>query len=179
VEALLKFSSIIDRVNERIGRAASWLTLLAVLVCSVNATVRYTLNMSSNAWLELQWYLNSGMFLLVAAYALKINAHVRIDVIAGKLSPRAQAWIDIVGGLFFLLPVCVIIAWYSWPALVSSWSINEMSSDHGGLIRWPMRLLIPVAFILLSLQGLSEVIKRIAFLAGLIPNPVEPQREGA
>jgi TRAP-type mannitol/chloroaromatic compound transport system permease small subunit len=119
------------------------------------------------------------MFLLVAAYALKMNAHVRIDVIAGKLSPRAQAWIDIVGGLFFLLPACLIIAWYSWPALVNSWQIQEMSSDHGGLIRWPMRLLIPISFGLLSLQGVSEVIKRIAFLAGRGPNPLEPHREGA
>ena len=141
MEALLRFCSFIDRVNERIGRAASWLTLLAVVVCTVNALVRYSVNMSSNAWLEMQWYLNSGMFLLVAAYALKINAHVRIDVIAGKLSPRVQAGIDIFGGLFFLLPVSLIIAWYSWPALVSSWNINEMSSDHGGLIRWPMRSL--------------------------------------
>jgi len=181
LDALLKFSSLVDRVNERIGRAATWLTLAAVVVCTVNAVVRYSVNMSSNAWLEMQWYLNSGMFLLVAAYALKMNAHVRIDVIAGKLSPRTQAWIDIVGGLLFLLPVCLIIAWYSWPALVSSWNINEMSSDHGGLIRWPMRLLIPVAFVMLALQGLSEVVKRFAFLAGRIPNPAnpaEPHREG-
>jgi TRAP-type mannitol/chloroaromatic compound transport system permease small subunit len=179
MKGLLQFSSFVDRVNERIGRWASWLTLLAVIVCTVNALVRYSVNMSSNAWLELQWYLNSGMFLLVAAYALKINAHVRIDVINGKLSPRAQAWIDVVGGLFFLLPACLIIAWYSWPSLVSSWQIQEMSSDHGGLIRWPVRLLIPVAFMLLSLQGVSEVIKRVAFLAGRAPHPAEPQREGA
>jgi TRAP-type mannitol/chloroaromatic compound transport system permease small subunit len=179
MKGLLQFSSFVDRVNERIGRWASWLTLLAVIVCTVNALVRYSLNMSSNAWLEMQWYLNSGMFLLVAAYALKINAHVRIDVINGKLSPRAQAWIDVVGGLFFLLPACLIIAWYSWPSLVNSWQIQEMSSDHGGLIRWPVRLLIPVAFVLLSLQGISEVIKRVAFLAGRVPPPAEPQREGA
>ena len=179
MELLLKFCSLVDRANERIGRAAAWLTLLSVVVCTVNALVRYTVNMSSNAWLELQWYLNAGMFLLVAAYALKINAHVRIDVIAGKLSPRAQAWIDVFGGLFFLLPACLIIAWYSWPALVNSWSIGEMSSDHGGLIRWPVRLLIPVAFALLSLQGISEVIKRAAFLAGRAPNPAEPQKEVA
>jgi len=179
MKGLLKFSSFVDRVNERIGRAASWLTLLAVIVCTVNALVRYSVNMSSNAWLEMQWYLNSGMFLLVAAYALKINAHVRIDVINGKLPPRAQAWIDVVGGLFFLLPACLIIAWYSWPSLVNSWQIQEMSSDHGGLIRWPMRLLIPVAFVLLSLQGISEVIKLVAFLSGRVPPPVEPQREGA
>jgi len=179
VDALLKFCLLVDRVNERIGRTAAWLTLLAVVVCTVNALVRYTVNMSSNAWLEMQWYLNSAMFLLLAAYALKINAHVRIDVIAGKLSPRVQAWIDIFGGLFFLLPVSLIIAWYSWPALVSSYSIGEMSSDHGGLIRWPIRLLIPVAFLLLALQGVSEIIKRFAFLSGRGPNPAEAQREGA
>ena len=179
MDALLKFCLLVDRVNERIGRTAAWLTLLAVVVCTVNALVRYTVNMSSNAWLEMQWYLNSAMFLLLAAYALKINAHVRIDVIAGKLSPRVQAWIDIFGGLFFLLPVSLIIAWYSWPALVSSYSIGEMSSDHGGLIRWPMRLLIPVAFLLLALQGVSEIIKRFAFLSGRGPNPAEAQREGA
>jgi TRAP-type mannitol/chloroaromatic compound transport system permease small subunit len=125
--------------------------------------------MASNAWLELQWYLNSAVFLLVAGYTLKRNEHVRIDVIAGKLSPRAQAWIDIVGGLFFLLPAVVIIGWYSWPSLVSSWEIQEYSSDAGGLIRWPVRLLIPIAFALLGLQGISEVIKRVAFLRGLIP----------
>ena len=179
MDALLKFCLLVDRVNERIGRTAAWLTLLAVVVCTVNALVRYTVNMSSNAWLEMQWYLNSAMFLLLAAYALKINAHVRIDVIAGKLSPRVQAWIDIFGGLFFLLPVSLIIAWYSWPALVSSYSIGEMSSDHGGLIRWPIRLLIPVAFLLLALQGVSEIIKRFAFLSGRGPNPAEAQREGA
>ena len=179
MNVLLRFCSIVDRVNERIGRSAAWLTLFAVVICTVNAVVRYTVNMSSNAWLEMQWYLNAGMFLLVAAHALKINAHVRIDVIAGKLSPRAQAWIDVFGGLFFLLPVCLIIAWYSWPALVNSWSIGEMSSDHGGLIRWPMRLLIPVSFMLLALQGVSEVIKRCAFLAGRGPNPAEPQKEVA
>jgi TRAP-type mannitol/chloroaromatic compound transport system permease small subunit len=179
MDALLKASSFIDRANERIGRWASWLTLAAVVVCTVNAVVRYAFNMSSNAWLEMQWYLNAGMFLLVASYALKINAHVRIDVIAGRLSPRAQAWIDVFGGLFFLLPACLIIAWYSWPALASSWEIQEMSSDHGGLIRWPVRLLIPVAFTLLALQGLSEVVKRIAFLAGRIPNPAEPGRGSA
>jgi TRAP-type mannitol/chloroaromatic compound transport system permease small subunit len=177
MKTLLRLCALVDRINERIGRWASWLTLIAVLVCTVNAMVRYSLHMSSNAWLELQWYLNAGMFLLVAAHALKINAHVRIDVIAGRLSPRAQAWIDVFGGLFFLLPMALIIAWYSWPSLVSSWRINEMSSDPGGLIRWPVRVLIPVAFVLLALQGLSEVIKRCAFLAGRAPNPAEAKRE--
>jgi TRAP-type mannitol/chloroaromatic compound transport system permease small subunit len=174
---LLRFSSFIDLVNERIGKASSWLILLAVVICTVNALVRYSVNLSSNGWLEVQWYLNSAMFLLVAAYALKRNNHVRIDVIAGRLSPRAQAWIDILGSLFALLPVSLIIIWYSWPSLVNSWDLGEHSSDPGGLIRWPVRLLIPVAFSMPALQGVSELIKRVAFLKGLIPNPAEHPKE--
>src|SRR5271168_2337911 len=118
MNALLRFSRLVDALNERIGKASSWLILVAVVICSVNAVIRYAFNLSSNGWLEIQWYLNSAMFLLVAAYALKLNAHVRIDVIAGKLSARAQAWIDLLGGVFMLLPATLIIAWYSWPSLV-------------------------------------------------------------
>jgi TRAP-type mannitol/chloroaromatic compound transport system permease small subunit len=169
MNALLRMSAAIDKLNEWIGRSASWLGLAAVLVCTANALARYALNIGSNAWLELQWYFNSAVFLLIAAYALKRNEHVRIDVILGRLSHRAQAWIDILGGLFMLLPATVIIAWYSWPSLVSSWHINEYSSDPGGLIRWPVRALIPLAFTLLALQGVSEIVKRIAFLRGLLP----------
>ena len=164
---------LIDALNETAGHGARWLVLACILISAGNAIVRYTVNMSSNAWLEMQWYLNAAMFLLVASYALKKNAHVRIDVIISKLSPRTQAWIDIVGALLFLIPVSLIIAWYSWPALVNSYDIGEMSSDPGGLIRWPMRLVIPVAFVLLILQGVSEIIKRVAFLRGLIPDPVD------
>ena len=174
----LSFSRFVDLANERIGTASSWLILVAVIICTVNALVRYAVNLSSNGWLEVQWYLNSAMFLLVAAYALKRNDHVRIDVIAGRLSPRVQAWIDIVGSLLALLPVVLIIIWYSWPTLVNSWTINEYSSDPGGLIRWPVRLLIPVAFSMLALQGVSEIIKRVAFLRGIIPNPAEQKKEG-
>src|SRR5471032_249878 len=175
----VRLSLLIDTVNERIGKFSAWFILLAVFICTVNALVRYAFNLSSNGWLEIQWYLNSAMFLLVAAYALKQNAHVRIDVIAGKLSPRAQAWIDIFGGLFMLLPAVTIIAWYSIPSLVNSFELHEMSSDNGGLVRWPVRLLIPVAFVLLGLQGVSEIIKRAAFLRGLIPNPAETKQEAA
>ena len=177
MSSLLRFSRFIDLFNERIGKASAWLILAAVVICTVNALVRYTVNLSSNGWLEIQWYLNSAMFLLVAAYALKRNDHVRIDVIAGKLSARTQAWIDIVGSLFALLPMVLIIIWYSWPTLVNSFQISEMSSDNGGLIRWPVRLLIPVAFSMLALQGVSEIIKRAAFLQGLIPNPAEHKKE--
>jgi TRAP-type mannitol/chloroaromatic compound transport system permease small subunit len=177
MSALLRVSAFIDSINVWIGKVAAWFGLLAVVVCTVNAVARYTLNLSSNAWLEIQWYFNAVMFLLVAAWALKRNDHVRIDVIAGKLPLRAQAWIDIFGGVFMLLPAAVIIGWYSWPSLVSSYEINEYSSDPGGLIRWPIRLLIPVAFALLALQGVSEVIKRVAFLRGLIPYPAEHHKQ--
>lgn len=167
--ALLRLSAFIDKLNEWVGRSVAWLGLAAVLICSVSALARYSLNIGSNAWLEMQWYLNAAVFLLVAGWTLKRNEHVRIDVIAGRLSPRTQAWIDILGSIFMLMPAVVIIAWYSWPTLVQSWMVNEYSSDPGGLIRWPVRLLIPIAFGLLALQGISELIKRVAFLKGLIP----------
>jgi TRAP-type mannitol/chloroaromatic compound transport system permease small subunit len=169
LSSLLRLARGIDRLNELIGRAVSWLGLVAVLVCAAAASARYALNLGSNAWLEIQWYLNSAVFLLVAAYALKRNDHVRIDAIAGRLPPRFLAWIDIVGGVFALLPAMIIIAWYSWPSLANSFRINEYSSDPGGLIRWPVRLLIPVAFSLVALQGVSEIIKRVGFLKGPVP----------
>ena len=178
--ALLRFSAFIDALNEWIGKAVAWLGLAAVIICTLAALARYAFNMGSNAWLEIQWYLNSAVFLLVAAWTLRRNEHVRIDVIAGRLSPRAQAWIDIVGSVFMLLPAVAIIAWYSWPTLVQSWLVHEYSSDPGGLIRWPVRLLIPVAFTLLGLQGISELIKRVAFLKGLLPaSALEKKGHGA
>jgi len=178
MNTLLRVSTAIDATNEWIGKIAAWFGLLAVIICTVNAIFRYAFNMSSNAWLEIQWYFNAAMFLLVAAWALKRNDHVRIDVVGGKLPHRAQAWIDIVGGLFALLPATLIIAWYSLPSLANSYQISEYSSDPGGLIRWPVRLLIPVAFGLLALQGVSEIIKRVAFLRGLIPFPEHAKPEG-
>jgi TRAP-type mannitol/chloroaromatic compound transport system permease small subunit len=169
MHALLRLSTAIDRMNERIGKFVAWLGLAAVVVCTANAIARYAFNLASNAWLELQWYFNAAVFLLIAAYALRRNEHVRIDVINARLSPRVQAWIDILGGLFMLLPTVAIIAWYSWPSLVNSYEIQEYSSDPGGLVRWPVRLLIPVAFTLLGLQAVSEIIKRVGFLKGLVP----------
>jgi len=166
---MLRLSAWIDSLNAGVGKAVAWLGLVAVLVCTGNAAARYLLDTASNAWLELQWYLNSAVFLLIASWALKRNEHVRIDVIVGRLSPKAQAWIEILGTVFMLLPAVAIIAWYSWPSLVNSWQIGEYSSDPGGLIRWPVRIIIPIAFSLLGLQGLSEVIKRVAFLRGLLP----------
>ena len=170
--ALLRLSSAIARMNEWIGKWAAWLGLAAVLVCTGNAVARYALNIGSNAWLELQWYFNAAVFLLIAAYALRRDEHVRIDVIAGRFSERVQAWIDILGAIFMLLPSVIIIGWYSWPSLVNSWAIQEHSSDPGGLIRWPVRILIPIAFAMLALQGISEIVKRVAFLRGLAPATV-------
>ena len=166
MRVLLAFSRMVDSVNEHVGRAVAWLVLVAVLVSAGNAALRYAFNLSSNAWLELQWYLFSAIFLLAAGWALKRNAHVRIDVISTRLSPRAQAWIDVFGALFFLMPMAVLILYLSWPVFVQSWAGNEMSSDAGGLVRWPAKLLIPAGFALLVLQGVSEIIKRIAFLRG-------------
>jgi TRAP-type mannitol/chloroaromatic compound transport system permease small subunit len=175
--SLLRIARTIDAMNERIGRAAAWFGLLAVIVCTVNAVMRYAFNSSSNAWLEYQWYFNAAMFMLVAAWTLDRNEHIRIDVLAGKLSLRTQAWIDIVGSLFFLIPAAVIIGWYSWPSLANSYELSEYSSDPGGLLRWPIRLVIPVAFTMLVLQALSEIVKRVAFLRGLIPFPAGRKQE--
>ena len=168
MQPLLRFARVVDRLNEFIGRWVSWLGLAAVVICAAAATARYALNIGSNAWLEIQWYLNAAVWLLVAGYTLKQHEHVNIDVLAGRFPARVQAWIHILGGIFMLLPAAIIIAWYSWPSLVNSWDIQEYSSDPGGLIRWPVRLLIPVSFALLALQGVSEITKRIGFLRGLV-----------
>jgi len=166
MNALLKLSGLIDALNERIGRLAIWLVLAAVLVSSGNALFRYGLNMSSNAWLEIQWYMFAAIFLLGAGYTLKHNGHVRIDILYGRFSSRTRAWIDLAGGLLFLLPTALIIAWLGWTGFAESYAIGEMSPDAGGLSRWPIKLAIPVGFALLALQGISESIKRAAFLAG-------------
>jgi TRAP-type mannitol/chloroaromatic compound transport system permease small subunit len=171
VTALLRLSGLIDWLSEHVGRLVYWLILVAVLVSSGNATVRYFFSRSSNGWLEIQWYLFSAVFLLSAGYTLLHNEHVRIDIIYGRLSPRARAWIDILGGLFFLLPMAILITTLAWPMFLDSWYRDEYSTNAGGLIRWPVKLLIPTGFALLILQAISEIIKRIAFLAGLIPEP--------
>ncbi len=170
---LLAFSRAIDGLNGFIGRSVKWLLLVAVAVCAVNALIRYTFDMSSNAWLELQWYLFAAVFLPAAGYTLLKNEHVRIDVVTGRLSPRTRAKIDIFGTLVFLLPVTILIFYLSFPMVWDSFIHNEMSSNAGGLIRWPAKVLIPIGFALLSLQGISEMIKRFAFLQGLIPDPGE------
>jgi TRAP-type mannitol/chloroaromatic compound transport system permease small subunit len=169
---LLRISALIDALNERVGKAIYWLVLVAVLVSAGNAIVRKLFNMSSNAFLEAQWYLFAAVFLLCSGFTLLKNEHVRIDVIAGRLSPRAQAWIDVFGTLFFLLPMALLILWLSWPVFVRTYTHNEISTNAGGLVLWPARLLVPIGFTLLSLQGLSELVKRIAFLAGKGPDPI-------
>ncbi len=168
---LLRLSGLIDRLNSAVGRLVYWLVLVVAIISSGNALVRYLFNTSSNAWLEIQWYLFSAIFLLAAGYTLLHNEHIRVDVVIGRFSRRVQTWVDIIGGVFFLLPMAVLILWLSWPIFVSSFVSGEMSGDAGGLIRWPAKLLIPVGFFLLALQGLSETIKRIAFLMGLAPDP--------
>ena len=173
MKRLLALSRLIDALNERVGRLVYWLVLAAVLVSAGNAVSRYLFNLSSNAWLEIQWYLFSAVFLLCAGYTLLHNEHIRIDVIAGRLSKRAQTWIDIFGCVFFLLPMALVIMWLAWPVFMDAYIHHEISGDAGGLVRWPVKLLMPVGFFLLALQGVSELIKRIAFLLGLIPDPVE------
>jgi TRAP-type mannitol/chloroaromatic compound transport system permease small subunit len=177
VKILLRLSGLIDALTERVGRATYWLILVAVLVSTANAVIRYTFNMSSNAWLEIQWYLFSAVFLFCSGYALLHNQHVRIDVISGRLSKRAQAWIDILGTVFFLMPMAIAILWMSWPVFVDAYQHNEVSTNAGGLPIWPARLMLPIGFLLLILQGLSELIKRIAFLRGLISDPLEKEHD--
>lgn len=174
---LLALSRLIDALNERVGGAVRWLVLAAVLISAGNALSRWSLSLSSNAWLEIQWYLFSAIFLLGAGHTLARNEHVRIDVISAKLTRRAQAWIDIAGGVLFLLPMASIILYFSWPMFVQSYIEGEVSADAGGLIRWPVKLLIPVGFTLLILQGLSEIVKRIALLQGSAAGPGQEHRE--
>ena len=173
MKSLLAFSGWMDRTSERIGHTVYWLVLAAVLISAANAIVRKAFNYSSNSFLEIQWYLFSLIFLFCAGYTLKNNEHVRIDIITSRLSARARAAIDIFGTLFFLLPMATLIMWLSWPVFVDAWTRHEVSTNAGGLIIWPARLMVPIGFFLLILQGISELIKRIAFLRGLIPDPSE------
>lgn len=166
-------SRVIDAINQRIGKWLTWLVLAMVLISSANAISRYLFNLSSNAWLEMQWYLFAMVFLLCSGYTLLHNEHIRIDVISSRFTPQTRAWIDVFGTVLFLLPVSIYITYLSWPIFMNAWNSGEMSSNAGGLIRWPARLMIPVGFALLSLQGVSELIKRIAFLRGMIPDPAE------
>ena len=172
---LLILAQCIDRMNQAIGRAATWLILLMVLISAGNAIVRKAFTMSSNSLLEIQWSLFAAVFLLAAAYTLLKNEHVRIDVLSSRLSLRAQAWIDIFGALFFLLPLCILMMYYAVPFFLESYESQEWSNNPGGLILWPAKALIPAGFVLLGLQGVSEIIKRIGFLLGIIPLSETPR----
>ena len=168
MSVLLALSRLIDWVNAQFAVVANWLVLLACLISAGNAASRYLISVSSNGWLEIQWYMFAGLVLLGAPYTLKMNEHVRVDLLYGMVSERTRIWIDIIGGFLFLLPICVILIWFTWPWFVESWRAGEASSNAGGLIRWPVKLLLPVGFALMALQGISEIIKRIAALEHLI-----------
>ena len=169
---LLKMSQLIDWMNDKIGKATIWLVLVASVISAGNAFSRYGFNLSSNAMLEVQWYLFSAVFLLCSGYTFLRNEHVRIDLVSNRLSAKGRNWVDAIGIVLFLLPVCYMIVTMSWPSFVDSYVNNEQSSNAGGLMRWPVRLLLPVGFTLLGLQALSELIKRMAFILGKAPDPL-------
>jgi len=168
MDALLRFSRLIDALNERIGRVASALVLAACAISAGNALVRYGFNLSSNAWLEIQWYLFAGMVMLGAANTLRVNGHVRVDVLYSRYGERTRLWLDLAGAVLFLMPMAGIIVWLSWPLFMNSYLVGEVSGNAGGLLRWPVKILIPTGFLLLLLQGVSEIIKRAAALTGRI-----------
>lgn len=173
MQALLKFSRGVDALNGWVGRWVIWLILASTVISGVNAVVRKAFNISSNAYLEVQWYLFAASFMLAAGYTLLNGEHVKIDVFYGRATRRNRNLIDIFGFVFFLMPVCLAILWYGIPFFLQGLRSGEMSSNAGGLIRWPVYLVLPVGFTLLLLQGLSELVKRIAFHKGLIDDPVE------
>ena len=165
MESLLRLSRLIDAINDRFAGIAKWAVLISCFISAGNAVVRYLLNYSSNAWLEIQWYMFAVCVMLGAAQVLRLNEHVRVDVIYGQYSGRVQAWVDLIGTVFFLMPVMALMIYFSWPLFLQMYNTGEMSSNSGGLIRWPAMLLLPVGFTLLLFQGLSEAIKRAAWLA--------------
>ncbi|WP_291988610.1 TRAP transporter small permease subunit [Candidatus Accumulibacter sp. ACC007] len=171
MNGLLKLSRLIDRLTELVGRSVIWLVLIVTLIGAGNAVMRYTIDYSSNAFLEIQWYLFSAIFLFCAGYTLMRNEHVRIDLVAGRFSRRGQAMIDIFGIIFFLMPMAIAIMYMSWPIFILAYETNEQSSNAGGLTVWPVRLMVPIGFFLLVIQGFSELIKRIGFVQGLCPDP--------
>ena len=177
MQAVLKFSKAVDWLNTQVGKYVIWLILASTVISAVNAAVRKAFNMSSNAYLEVQWYLFAGAFLLAAGYTLLNGEHVKIDVVSSRLNKRGQILIDIFGFVFFLTPLCVAILWYGIPFFLKGFYSGEMSSNAGGLIRWPVYLMMPLGFTLLLLQCWSELIKRIAFLKGLIEDPTHKKIE--
>jgi TRAP-type mannitol/chloroaromatic compound transport system permease small subunit len=173
---VLKAVRAVDAVSRAAGWCATWCVLLACLVCAGNATLRYALGMGSNAWLELQWYLFAFLVLFGASNTLRINGHVRVDLIYGRLSQRGQVWLDLVCLALFLMPATLLLAYMSWPLFFESWRVGEVSGNAGGLVRWPVKLMLPVGFALLALQGLAEMARRAAMLAGTIPISAQYER---
>ena len=171
MQVLLALSRLIDRINETIGKSVAWLILIAIFVSAVNASVRKLFNTSSNAWLELQWYLYGAAFMLAAAYTLKQNEHIRIDIVYGMFSRRKQHWIDLFGHVVFLMPFVLLMTWFFTPYVLQSFRSQEVSTNAGGLIIWPAKALLLIGFAQLSLQGFSEIIKKIAVMRGLIEDP--------
>ena len=174
---LLSLSALIDAMNEKIGSVCNWLVLLACVVSGGNAMVRYAYDKSSNAWLEVQWYMFAVIVMFGAAYTLRKNEHVRVDILYMTLSRRGQLWIDILGTLVFLIPTCAILAWLSWPFFLQSYAVLEHSSNAGGLLRWPIKAVLPLGCALVALQGLSELIKRVAFLNDYAVDSLEAHYE--
>jgi TRAP-type mannitol/chloroaromatic compound transport system permease small subunit len=174
---LIQLSRGVDRITAWLGRGIAWLILVAVVVSAANAVVRKAFDLSSNAWLELQWYLFGAVFMLAAAWTLQKNEHVRIDVISSRLSQRTRLWIDLICHLLFLMPFVILMAWLSWPFFWRSWSSGEQSMNAGGLVMWPAKLLILLGFIVLIFQGLSEIIKTIAYLRGDLDPPRESEED--
>lgn len=166
MQSLLAFSRVIDSVNEKLSWIADWMVFLSCLISAGNAFSRYAFSISSNAWLEIQWYMFGVVVMLGASYTLKKNEHVRVDIVYSNISTRKQIFVDIFGGILFMLPATLILAYLSWPVFYNSWVENEYSGNAGGLIRWPIKIFLPIGFALLSLQGVSELIKRFAMLTG-------------
>ena len=176
---LLKLSAWIDTLNTKIGKLTTWMILITTLISAGNAIVRKLFDTSSNALLEVQWYIFAAVFLLGAAYGLLQNSHVRIDFISARLSARTRNWIDVMGIVAALIPFCVLSIYLSWPLFMQAYESGEMSQNAGGLIRWPAYALIPAGFALLALQGVSELIKRLAFLSGHASDSMADAAEGA
>ncbi len=171
MQVLLALSRAIDRINEIIGKSVGWLIFIAIFVSAVNATIRKVFDTSSNAWLELQWYLYGAAFLMAAAYTLKQNEHIRIDILYGMWSRRVQHWIDLIGHIVFLTPFVILMVWLLWPYVALSFRSGEHSSNAGGLILWPAKGLLLVGFVQLLAQAYSEIVKKIAVMRGLIEDP--------
>jgi TRAP-type mannitol/chloroaromatic compound transport system permease small subunit len=163
---LIRISKLIDALNDRLGTLSNWMVLAACLVSAANAMLRYAFDLSSNAWLELQWYLFAAMVMFGASYTLRMNEHVRVDIVYTMLSERGKEWLDLIGTALVLVPSMLVIAYFSWPFFMQSWTAKEISSNAGGLIRYPVKFIIPLGFTLIALQGLSEIIKRAAALHG-------------